>query len=151
MTPSHTADPTVDAPWRVAADIGGTFTDVIALGPDARIVPMKVLSTPPDFGTGVIDGVTASMTDANISASDISAVLHATTVATNAILEMEGARTALVTTKGFRDVLELGRLRRPLLYDLSWKKPTPLARRRHRYEIDQRIHADGHIDRKSVV
>ncbi|MDV8020097.1 hydantoinase/oxoprolinase family protein [Rhodococcus sp. IEGM 1330] len=146
MTPSNSVDPNADASWRVAADIGGTFTDVIALGPGARIVPMKVLSTPPDFGTGVIDGVTAAMTNADISAGDISAVLHATTVATNAILEMEGARTALVTTKGFRDVLELGRLRRPLLYDLSWKKPTPLARRRHRYEIDQRIHADGHID-----
>lgn len=146
MTSSTPADRTESPRWRVAADIGGTFTDVIALGPDARIVPMKVLSTPPDFGTGVIDGVTASMSDAEIDAADISAVLHATTVATNAILEMEGARTALVTTKGFRDVLELGRLRRPLLYDLSWKKPTPLARRRHRYEIDQRIHADGHIE-----
>ncbi|MCZ4551476.1 hydantoinase/oxoprolinase family protein [Gordonia rubripertincta] len=144
MTQPNSSDPS-SPQWRIAADIGGTFTDVIALGPDARIVPMKVLSTPPDFGTGVIEGVTATMADAQIAARDVAAVLHATTVATNAILEMEGARTGLVTTKGFRDVLELGRLRRPLLYDLSWKKPAPLARRRHRYEIDQRIHADGRI------
>lgn len=150
MTPPRsTHSRPTDAPqWRIGADIGGTFTDVIALGSDARIVPMKVLSTPPEFGTGVINGVTAAMSEAGISAADIAALLHATTVATNAILEMDGARTALVTTKGFRDVLELGRLRRPLLYDLSWKKPTPLARRRNRYELDQRIHADGHIAAK---
>lgn len=136
------------ATWRIGADIGGTFTDVIALGPDSKIVPMKVLSTPPDFGTGVIDGVARAMDAAQIEAADIDAILHATTVATNAILEMGGARTALVTTTGFRDVLELGRLRRPLLYDLSWRKPTPLAPRRHRYELNQRIRADGDITRE---
>jgi N-methylhydantoinase A len=132
--------------WRVGADIGGTFTDVIAIGPDAQIVPMKVLSTPPDFGTGVITGAVAALEQAGADPSDVAAMLHATTVATNTILEMTGARTALVTTRGFRDVLELGRLRRPLLYDLAWQKPTPLARRRNRYEIDQRIYADGTVD-----
>ncbi|MBU3060472.1 hydantoinase/oxoprolinase family protein [Nocardia sp. NEAU-G5] len=150
MTPSDTPrQDSVGHPglWRIGADIGGTFTDVIALGPDARVVPMKVLSTPPDFENGVITGVTTALTEADIEAGQVAALLHATTVATNAILEMDGARTALVTTKGFRDVLELGRLRRPLLYDLSWKKPTPLARRRYRYELDQRIHADGQVDR----
>lgn len=143
----NTQTPTSDGQWLVAADIGGTFTDVLALGPEARIVPMKVLSTPPDFGTGVITGATAALAEAGVDTTQVAAVLHATTVATNAILEMRGSRTALVTTKGFRDVLEIGRLRRPLLYDLSWKKPTPLARRRHRYELDQRIFADGHIER----
>ncbi|MFD0447615.1 hydantoinase/oxoprolinase family protein [Streptomyces indonesiensis] len=135
-----------DGSWRVAADIGGTFTDVIALGPDGRVVPVKVLSTPPDFGSGVLGGTRAALSAADALPHQVTAMLHATTVATNAILEMRGAHTALVTTRGFRDVLELGRLRRPLLYDLSWQRPTPLVPRRHRYEIDQRITADGHLE-----
>ncbi|MCP9206530.1 hydantoinase/oxoprolinase family protein [Streptomyces sp. NEAU-Y11] len=132
--------------WRVAADIGGTFTDVIALGPGGRVVPVKVLSTPPDFGSGVLDGTAAALSAADALPRQVGAMLHATTVATNAILEARGARTALVTTRGFRDVLELGRLRRPRLYDLSWQRPTPLVPRRHRYEIDQRITADGRLE-----
>ncbi|WP_406003390.1 hydantoinase/oxoprolinase family protein [Streptomyces sp. NBC_00829] len=135
-----------DGGWRIGADIGGTFTDVIALGPEGRVVPVKVLSTPPDFATGVLNGTTSALSDAGAEAQQVHAMLHATTVATNAILERRGARTALVTTKGFRDVLELGRLRRPLLYDLSWEKPVPLAPRRYRYELHQRITADGHLE-----
>ncbi|MFE6742649.1 hydantoinase/oxoprolinase family protein [Streptomyces tubercidicus] len=131
--------------WRVGADVGGTFTDVLALGPDGRVVPLKVLSTPPDFGTGVLNGTAAALAGAGVPAGQVDAMLHATTVATNAILERRGARTALVTTLGFRDVLELGRLRRPLLYDLSWQKPVPLAPRRHRYELAQRITAEGQL------
>ncbi|HWD03392.1 MAG TPA: hydantoinase/oxoprolinase family protein [Amycolatopsis sp.] len=131
--------------WRVGADIGGTFTDVIALGPAGEVVPMKVLSTPPDFDTGVVTATAAALDAAGATPSAVSAMLHGTTVATNAILEMNGARTAVVTTKGFRDVLELGRLRRPVLYDLSWVKPVPLARRRHRYELAQRITATGQL------
>ncbi|WP_190816128.1 hydantoinase/oxoprolinase family protein [Saccharopolyspora pogona] len=132
-------------PWRIGADIGGTFTDVVALGPQGRIVPMKVLSTPPAFGEGVVTATTAALAEGGAATSEVGAMLHGTTVATNAILEMAGARTAVVTTRGFRDVLELGRLRRPTLYDLSWVKPAPLAARRHRYELDQRIHADGTV------
>ncbi|MBB4684051.1 hydantoinase/oxoprolinase family protein [Amycolatopsis jiangsuensis] len=131
--------------WLVAADIGGTFTDVIALGPDARIVPVKTLSTPPDFGTGVLDGAVDALRLAEAEPTDVTGVLHATTVATNAILERRGAKTAVVTTAGFRDVLEIGRLRRPALYDLSWRKPEPLARRRDRHELAQRISADGSV------
>ncbi|WP_284976758.1 hydantoinase/oxoprolinase family protein [Arthrobacter sp. efr-133-TYG-104] len=131
--------------WLVAADIGGTFTDIIALGPDARVVPVKVLSTPPDFGTGVINGAVEALSAASAHATEVVGVLHATTVATNAILERQGAKTALVTTKGFRDVLEIGRLRRPLLYDLSWKKPDPLVKRRNRHELSQRIASDGTV------
>jgi N-methylhydantoinase A len=129
--------------WRIGADIGGTFTDVVALGPGGRIVPMKVLSTPPAFGEGVVTATTAALAAGEAAAADVAAMLHGTTVATNAILERNGARTAVITTRGFRDVLELGRLRRPTLYDLSWVKPAPLAARRYRFELDQRIHADG--------
>ena len=131
--------------WLIAADIGGTFTDVIALGPHANVVPVKVLSTPPDFGTGVIDGALDALSEAGALPGDVEGVLHATTVATNAILERQGAKTAVVTTKGFKDVLEIGRLRRPLLYDLSWKKPVPLVRRRDRHELEQRIASDGTV------
>ncbi|WP_328997748.1 hydantoinase/oxoprolinase family protein [Kribbella sp. NBC_00709] len=134
------------AGWRVGADIGGTFTDVIALGPAGEVVPMKVPSTPPDYGAGVVAATTDVLSSAGVRPDAVIAMLHGTTVATNAILAMNGARTAVVTTRGFRDVLELGRLRRPVLYDLSWSKPTPLARRRNRYELDQRITAAGRLE-----
>ncbi|RJO68433.1 hydantoinase/oxoprolinase family protein [Nocardia panacis] len=141
MTPSH--DPR--AGWRVGADIGGTFTDVIALGPAGEVVPMKIPSTPPDYGAGVVSATIGVLSMAEAEPESVIAMLHGTTVATNAILSMTGVRTAVVTTRGFRDVLELGRLRRPVLYDLAWTKPEPLARRRHRYELDQRITADGRL------
>ncbi|QKW36955.1 hydantoinase/oxoprolinase family protein [Actinomadura sp. NAK00032] len=134
------------AGWRVGADIGGTFTDVIALGPAGEVVPMKVPSTPPDYGAGVVAATTAVLSSAAARPEAVVAMLHGTTVATNAILEKNGVRTAVITTRGFRDVLEIGRLRRPVLYDLSWSKPEPLARRRHRYELDQRIMTDGRLD-----
>jgi len=132
--------------WRVGADIGGTFTDVIALGPDGEVVPIKVPSTPPDYGSGVVSATIDVLSSAAARPEAVVAMLHGTTVATNAILSMNGVRTAVVTTLGFRDVLEIGRLRRPTLYDLSWTKPEPLARRRNRYELDQRITADGRLE-----
>ncbi|TMQ93650.1 hydantoinase/oxoprolinase family protein [Actinomadura soli] len=144
MPLSHDPRP---AGWRVGADIGGTFTDVIALGPAGEVVPMKVLSTPPDYGAGVVAATTDVLSSAGARPEAVIAMLHGTTVATNAILSMDGVRTAVVTTRGFRDVLEIGRLRRPVLYDLSWSKPEPLARRRNRYELGQRITADGRLDR----
>ncbi|WP_033288927.1 hydantoinase/oxoprolinase family protein [Amycolatopsis jejuensis] len=143
MPPSPDPRP---AGWRVGADIGGTFTDVIALGPAGEVVPVKVPSTPPDYGAGVVTATTAVLTSAGARPESVVAMLHGTTVATNAILSMSGVRTAVVTTRGFRDVLEIGRLRRPALYDLSWSKPQPLARRRNRYELDQRIAAGGQLE-----
>lgn len=131
--------------WWIGADIGGTFTDVILLGPNSALIAVKVLSTPPDFGTGVLDACLAALQEANIVPGKVDKVLHGTTVATNAILEMDGAKTALVTTRGFRDVLEIGRLRRPRPYDLNWEKPAPLAKRRYRYELNQRITAAGEL------
>jgi N-methylhydantoinase A len=134
-----------DQKWLVGVDIGGTFTDVILIGPDGEVVTDKVLSSPPDFATSVLAAIGQVVGEAEISPDQIVRVLHGTTVATNAILEMTGARAALVTTSGFRDVLELGRLRRPRLYELNWKKPLPLAARRHRYELTQRIAASGEL------
>ncbi|WCB91494.1 Acetophenone carboxylase gamma subunit [Baekduia alba] len=131
--------------WRIGVDIGGTFTDVVLLGPDESVTPLKVLSTPPNFGDGVIAAIEVALERAGADAGQVAAVLHGTTVATNAILESRGAVTALITTRGFRDVLELGRLRRPKLYDIDWEKPRPLVPRERRLELDQRILATGEI------
>ena len=140
-----TVQSSVTGRWIVAADIGGTFTDVLVLGPRGEVVPAKVLSTPPDFGSGVIEAAKIALEAAGALPEQVTSMLHGTTVATNAILERRGARTGLVTTEGFRDVLELGRLRRPSLYDMLWERPRPLAERRYRYELSQRIQADASI------
>lgn len=150
----HSNELATEKKWLVGVDIGGTFTDVILIGPSGEVVTDKVLSSPPDFATSVLSAIEQVIGEAQITSDQIVRVLHGTTVATNAILEMTGARTSLVTTLGFRDVLELGRLRRPRLYDLNWAKPLPLAARRHRYELNQRITASGdllaEVDSKEV-
>lgn len=129
-------------PVRVGADVGGTFTDVVAVRPDGGLTFRKVLSTPPDYDRAVVDGLRAL--DGIIS-DRIDGVVHATTVATNAVLERRGSRTALVTTAGFRDVLELRRVRVPLLYDTFWAKPPPLIERELRLELGERITAGGDV------
>ncbi len=140
---------------RVAADIGGTFTDIVVAGESDVYHTTKVPSTPEDFSQGVVDGIQRVLSDTNSTAQAIDIVVHATTVATNAILEGKGAATALVTTKGFRDVLEFRRLRVPRLYDIMWVPPKPLVRRRHRFEISERIDSEGNvltpIDRDELV
>src|SRR3954467_3165157 len=124
---------------RIGVDVGGTFTDVIAHDPDGTARIVKVLSTPPDYDTAVVDAV-AALTEDGLP---VAGVVHGTTVATNAVLERRGARTALVTTAGFRDVLELRRLRIPHMYDPFWRKPDPLVPRRLRLELNERMTADG--------
>src|SRR6478609_7467270 len=103
---------------RIGADVGGTFTDVLVLEADGKVRFTKVLSTPPDYDRAVV----AAVRELGVEAP-VEAVVHGTTVATNAVLERRGARTALVTTEGFRDVLELRRMRMPHLYDYFWTKP----------------------------
>ncbi|HEY7344964.1 MAG TPA: hydantoinase B/oxoprolinase family protein [Gaiella sp.] len=125
---------------RVGADVGGTFTDVVAVDDDGSVRLAKVLSTPPAYDRAVVDAV-ASLGGAR-------EVVHGTTVATNAVLERRGARTALVTTAGFRDVLELRRMRMPHLYDSFWTKPPTLVERRLRLEVDERVLADGTVERR---
>jgi N-methylhydantoinase A len=131
----------------IGVDIGGTFTDVIVAAEDGGLHRAKVLSSPPDFGQAVLDGLARLAETSGLDLGTAVTLVHGTTVATNAILEGRGARTALVTTRGFRDVLELGRMRRPSLYDLFWDKPEPLVPRRLRLELDQRIAPDGEIER----
>ena len=132
---------------RIAADIGGTFTDIALLTPDGHLATGKLLSTPANYADAVVDGVIALMQRLGLPIGDIAEVLHGCTVATNAILEHKGARTALITTQGFRDVLELRRVRVPRLYAPLWRKPPPLVPRNLRFEVAERIGADGAIVR----
>lgn len=130
---------------RVAADIGGTFTDIAFLLDDGTIATRKVPSTPDDYGRGVTDGIAALARDLGLTHAALGDVLHGCTVATNAILEGRGARTALITTHGFRDVLEFRRIRTPRLYDPLYVKPPPLVPRELRFEVKERVAADGTI------
>ena len=127
---------------RAAADVGGTFTDLVAVNVDGTVSRHKTLSTPPDFDSGVLAGLRACSGE---PLESLASLLHASTVATNAILERRGPRTGLITTEGFRDVLEIGRLRYPRLYDLSWSRPEPLVERRLRLGVQERMAADGSV------
>ncbi|MFK8253113.1 hydantoinase/oxoprolinase family protein [Ancylobacter terrae] len=131
--------------FRLAVDIGGTFTDVVLMAPDGRLATTKVPSTPDDYARGVIEGCRQILIRENIAASAVAEMLHASTVATNAILEGKGAKTALVTTEGFRDVLELRRIRVPRLYEPLYRKPPPLVPRRHRFEVAERVGPRGEV------
>jgi N-methylhydantoinase A len=129
---------------RLGIDIGGTFTDVVAVRADGTVWSLKIPSTPDDFARAIESALTAWL---QAEGSAVTEVVHGTTVATNAILERKGATTALVTTRGFRDILEIGRLRTPRLYDLTWEKPPPLVPRRLRFEVDERLDAAGEVVR----
>jgi N-methylhydantoinase A len=133
--------------FRAGVDIGGTFTDIVLLGDDGSRYTKKVSSTVDDYARAIVDGLAALLAEIGAEPSQIVELLHGTTVASNAILEHKGARTGLITTKGFRDVLEIRNLRMPRLYDMSWTKPPPLVERRLRTEVDERINAQGGIDR----
>ena len=132
-------------PLRVGVDIGGTFTDLVFLCPDGTLHKRKLPSTPADYSDAIVEGVTAFCAEQGLPAERITDVVHATTVATNAIIERKGARTALLTTAGFRDVLELRRIRIPMSYDLGWQKPAPLVDRELRLGVAERIDARGNV------
>src|SRR6185312_4901540 len=131
--------------YRVGVDIGGTFTDIVVLGEGGERYTRKVSSTVDDYARAIVDGLAGLLGE--IGDARIVELLHGTTVASNAILEHKGAKTGLITTRGFRDVLEIRNLRMPRLYDMSWTKPVPLVERRLRVEVDERIDAQGRIDR----
>lgn len=134
--------------WTVAVDIGGTFTDIVLAGRaggGSACHTHKVLSTPDDYGRGIAAGIAALLETHGVSAGDIARVVHATTVATNTVLEHKGAKTGLVTTRGFRDVLEMRRLRIPEMYTLNYARPDPLVPRRLRLEVDERMGPRGEI------
>jgi N-methylhydantoinase A len=132
--------------WRIGIDIGGTFTDVVLVQEDTgRIAIVKLPTTPYDFGKAVIDGIRQGLDNNRIDAADVSLLSHATTVVTNALLENKGARAGFVTTRGMRDILELRRSSRADLYDLLQDAPAVLVPRRWRFEITERIDAQGEV------
>jgi N-methylhydantoinase A/oxoprolinase/acetone carboxylase beta subunit len=132
---------------QIGVDIGGTFTDIVALDREGRLALTKVPSTPKDLLEGIGAAVRSILAIAGARPGDVERFIHGTTVATNAILEQKGAVTAVLTTGGFEDVLELGRMKRSRMYDLAMDPETPtfLAPRRRRVGIRERLDAKGHV------
>jgi N-methylhydantoinase A len=133
--------------YRVGVDVGGTFTDIVLLGSDGTIHTKKISSSVEDYAQAIVDGLTEVFRETGLAGSAIEEIRHGTTVASNAILEHKGARTGLITTKGFRDVLEIRTLRMPRMYDIGWTKPAPLVERYLRQVVDERIDAQGVVER----
>ncbi|AYD04471.1 hydantoinase/oxoprolinase family protein [Neorhizobium sp. NCHU2750] len=129
--------------YRLGVDIGGTFTDIVMIDTLGTVFSKKLLSTPHDYSEGIETGVRDLLAELSIAPSEIVEFVHATTVATNTIIERKGARVALVTTEGFRDVLEIARFRTPRLYDINYRKHDPLVSRELRFEVAGRLDAAG--------
>ena len=141
--------------YRIAFDIGGTFTDFVLRGAGSDGMSFwKVPSTPDDPSRAVLSGLSDILEETGVEGEDVDAILHATTVATNAIIERKGPRTAFVTTRGFRDVIVMGRQKRYDTFDVYLTKPAPLVDRRDVFEVDERIDVHGEtvkpVDRASV-
>ena len=136
--------------YRIGADVGGTFTDIVVVSEEnAELLIGKVLTTPERPDDAIIEGICKVLSENSIDPADVEHVVHGTTLFTNALIERKGAKTALVTTRGFRDAIEIGKEHRYDMYDLYMRRPDPLAPRYHRYEVDERILADGTI-RKAI-
>ena len=131
---------------RIAVDVGGTFTDVTLWDPRGpRLVAAKALTTPKDRAIGVLDGIALALEAAGSRPDEVLEVVHGSTTGTNALIERTGAKVGLLTTEGFRDVLEIGRIMRPDagLYDFSVDLPLPLVPRHLRLEARERVDANG--------
>src|SRR5271166_5301312 len=132
--------------WRIGVDIGGTFTDVVLVDEETgHIGVAKAPTTPRDVTQGVIDGIRQGLTRYRVAPSEVALLAHATTIVTNALIEKKGARAGFVATRGFRDVLELRRSSRADLYDLFQDAPAVLVPRRWRFEVTERIDAQGQV------
>ncbi len=133
--------------WRAGVDSGGTFTDICLYDErTGRMDIWKTSSTPDDPSRGILDAMSEMFERVGIRMSDLTYFGHGTTVATNALIELEGARTGLITTAGFRDLLEIGRQKRPSLYDMMADKPKPLVPRDRRIDVPERLRPDGTIE-----
>src|ERR687892_366306 len=133
------------AGFRVGVDIGGTFTDIVLMDDHGRVLTRKVSSSVDDYARAIAEGLAELFAEHTLDAGAILEVRHGTTIAANAVLEHKGARTGLITTKGFRDVLEIRNLRMPRLYDMAWQKPPPLVERYLRVVVDERVDHRGDI------
>ena len=130
---------------QIGFDVGGTFTDLVVADGRTGIHTLKVLSTPDDYSRAILAGVAQMAGSEVLRPAMVERMVHAFTVATNALLTRTGARVGLITTLGFRDVLEIGRLRMPQLYNMDWDKPVPLVRRSLRLEVRERMSAQGEV------
>jgi len=144
------------SPVHIAFDIGGTFTDFVLQDADSGATRFwKVPSTPDNPSWAVLSGLEELLAKSGVEGSAVNVILHATTVATNAIIERKGAKTAFITTSGFRDVLIMGRQKRYDTFDIYLTKPMPLVNRRDVFEVDERIDVYGEtvkaIDGQSVA
>src|SRR5438445_1422142 len=127
---------------RMATDIGGTFTDLVALDEESGMLTVaRSSSTPPEFHRGIADTIRKSGLDPRA----VAFFVHGTTVIINALTERTGARTALVTTAGFRDVLEITRANRPDMYNLRFRKQAPFVPRHLRFELKERVDHHGQV------
>ena len=134
------------ADWRVGVDIGGTFTDIVLWdGAGDHLVVDKILTTPDDPSRAVLEGVRRVLETAGIGGGDLASVIHGTTLVANALIERKGVMTGLITTAGFRDVLEIGREWRYDLFDLNIEMPRPLVPRPLRFEAEERVGPDGAV------
>src|SRR6266545_3975944 len=132
----------MDSHLRLAVDIGGTFTDIAAFDDATGSLAFgKALST----SDHLVEGITAAVAKAGTDYAAAGLFLHGATIAINTILERTGARTALITTEGFRDVYEIGRINRPDSYNLFFQKHEPLVERALRFEVAERVLADGDV------
>ena len=132
--------------YRLGVDIGGTFTDLVLVDDGGAVLgTTKLLTTPRDLAAAVVEGASTLMRECGAAPTDIECFVHATTQTSNTVIERTGARTALVTTRGFRDILEFGRENRYDLYDLFIKLPEPLVPRPLRFEVTERLSADGAV------
>ena len=130
--------------WRVGFDIGGTFTDFILYdGAKTEVTLHKALTTPHDPSKAALAGLTELLALRGLAFADIGEMVHGTTLVTNAVIERKGAQLGLMTTRGFRDILEMGTEQRYDIYDLFVSFPEPLAPRHLRFEVDERIDARG--------
>jgi N-methylhydantoinase A len=135
--------------YRAGIDIGGTFTDLILIDDaSGQLTVGKVLTTPADPSAAVADVLSDALQRASVPAEAVRNVIHGTTLVTNAVIERKGARTALLTTRGYRDAYEIAREHRYDLYDLFLEMPTPLVPRYLRLEVDERVYADGTVARE---
>lgn len=131
---------------RLGIDIGGTFTDLVLTDEAGGAVRVaKVLTTPDDPAAGALSGFRRILESAGLTAPDVSSIVHATTLITNALIERRGARTGLITTQGFSDVIEIAREKRFDLYDLHQETPAPLVPPQLRAEVPERVHVDGEV------
>ena len=131
--------------YRVGIDIGGTFTDMLLVSEDGAAVIGKTLTTPADPSLAVENALKPALQDGSVNPQQRGTLIHGTTLVTNALIERKGAPTALLTTSGFRDAVEIGREHRYELYDLNLELPKPLVPRHLRFDVPERIAADGSV------